>query len=215
MDRLSVGLQGDGGPGDLTDLPQRVREVEARVEAWWAKFSQDVFPLLVPRTKWQLQQPSLQAGAIVLVRYQQKFGKDRYRLGRVAEVRKDEDGLVRTAWVGLRNLRRAVREEGDVCRAGLVMNELPVQRLVLLLPPEEQPQEILAGLANFPKMPAAHVVLPGREHRLEGARNLVGPPGDSPERPLRRLAVAVPEQVEEMGDLPRPQRPRGRPRRGQ
>ena len=130
-------------------------------------------------------------------------------------MRKDEDGLVRTAWVGLRNLRRAVREEGDVCRAGLVMSELPVQRLVLLLPPEEQPQEVLAGLADFPKMPAAQVVLPGRVPRLEGARNPAVLPRDSPERPLRRIAVEVPEQVEEMGDLPRPQRPRGRPRRGQ
>ena len=177
------------------------------MEAWWAKFGQDVFPLLVPCTKWQLEQPSLEAGAIVLVKYEQKFGKDRFRLGRVAQVRRDEDGLVRTAWVGLRNLRRAIREEADVCRAGLTMMELPVQRLVLILPPEEQPQEILAGLANFPRMPAAQVVLPGAQPVQEG----VQPPQGQPRRP--RLLVQVPQQTEEMGDLPRPQRARGRPRR--
>ena len=145
-----------------------------------------------------------------MVKYQQKFGKDRFRLGRVVEVRRDEVGLVRTAWVGLRNLRRAIREEGDVCRAGLVMTELPVQRLVLILPPEEQPQEVLAGLANFPRMPAAQVVLPGNQ-AAQGAGQGQEEPRE--EQRLPRLTVQVPQETEEMGDLPRPQRARGRPRR--
>merc|ERR1711867_368702 len=142
-DRLSASSHLREPQGDLEDLPQRLREVESRVDGWWQKFSQDVFPLLVPRTRWQLQHPDLEAGSIVLVRYESKYGKDRFRLARVVDVRRDEDGRVRTAWVGLRNLHRAVREEVDVCRAGLTMMELPVQRLVLILPPEEQPQEIL------------------------------------------------------------------------
>ena len=91
-DRLSAGLRVQESPGDLTDLPQRIQEVESRVETWWLKFSHDVFPLLIPRTRWQLEQPSLEPGAVVLVRYESKYGKDRYRLGRVGEVRRDEEG---------------------------------------------------------------------------------------------------------------------------
>ena len=45
-DRLAVETgQGLEGLED-EELPQRVSEVEARVTAWWKKFSEDVFPLL-------------------------------------------------------------------------------------------------------------------------------------------------------------------------
>ena len=39
------------------ELPQRISEVESRVTAWWKKFAEDVFPLLVPRTAWKKEQP--------------------------------------------------------------------------------------------------------------------------------------------------------------
>merc|ERR1711867_183806 len=67
------------------ELPQRIAEVEARVDAWWNRFSQDIFPLLVPRSTWKQVHPELLPGAIVLVRYEVKFGKDRYRLARVVD----------------------------------------------------------------------------------------------------------------------------------
>ena len=172
------------------------------MDAWWKKFSQDVFPLLVPRTKWQLEHPNLEAGAIVLVRYESKYGKDRFRLARVVDVRRDEDGRVRTAWVGLRNLRRAVREEADVCREGLTMSELPIQRLVMILPPQEQPQEVLEGLRALPPMPGRNAQAPARQQP--------GQAGRVAQQPVR---VQVPDPAEEVLDLPRPQRPRGRPRR--
>ena len=127
--------------------------MEKRVEAWWRRFAEDVFPLLVPRSKWRIEVLALEPGSIVLIKYEAKFGRDRFRLGRVFDVRRDRDGLVRTAWVGQRALRRAVREPLDVCRAGLTMRELPVQRLIMILPPQEQPAEVLEGLAGFPPMP--------------------------------------------------------------
>ena len=114
--------------------------------------------------------------------------------------------------MGLRNLRRAVREEADVCRAGLIMSELPIQRLILILPPEEQPAEVLEGLKSFPKMPAAGVRLPGapRQEQQPGRGDLqlgeVAPP---------RVQVQLPDQPEVIVDAPRPQRARGRPRRAQ
>ena len=117
---------------------------------------------------------------------------------------------MRTAWVGMRNLRRAVREEADVCRVGLSMVEMPVQRLVLILPPEEQPPEILAKLAEFPKMPVGVPVrreVSPAEHRVDQQR-------PAPQ-PAPAVQVEVQQPAEEIQDLPRPQRARGRPRRGQ
>ena len=179
--------------------------MERRVEAWWLRFAVDVFPLLVPRTAWRREMPELCPGAIVLVRYEQKYGKDRFRLARVFEVRRDVDGLVRTAWVGVRALKRAIREPEDVCRAGLTPMELPVQRLVMVLPAEEQPQEVLAGLGGFPPMPRGQGLAPQAlvQLREEGPR-------DQPAQPLR---VEVGEPAEgEILDIPRalPQRERGR-----
>ena len=93
------------------------------------------------------------------------------------------------------------------------MTELPVQRLVLILPPEEQPQEVLAGLASFPRMPAARVVLPGGQPIQEAEQAQGEPRGEQGQPRMPRLMVQVPQQMVEMGDLPRPQRARGRPRR--
>ena len=204
-DRLTQGVRYAEVQGGEQELPKRIAEVEARVDAWWARFSQDVFPLLVPRSTWRQEEPELRAGSIVLVRYEAKFGKDRFRLGRVIDTRRDADGLVRTAWVGLRSLWRAVREPDDVCKAGLTMMELPIQRLVLILPPEEQPAELLQGLADFPPMPRGGVLRGLEEQRDARGRQVP-------------LVVQQDPPAEEIMDLPRPQReprPRGRPRRVQ
>ena len=219
-DRLSHRAVGGVLEGDLEDLPQRVREVEMRVDAWWKRFSQDVFPLLVPRSTWRQEQPELLPGSLVLVRYEAKFGKDRFRMGRVVDTRRDADGLVRTAWVGMRALRRAVREPADVCRAGLQMVELPVQRLILILPPDEQPAELLEGLALFPPMPgtrgqpaqAARPMVQQQDPEEQivdlPATGVLG--GEQPAQAIRPVVpqpgvqVQQPDPEEEIVDLPRP-----------
>ena len=129
----------------------------------------------------------------------------------MVDVRKDGDGLVRTAWVGMRSLRRAIREPLDVCRSGLTMIELPVQRLVLILTPGEQPPELLEGLKDLPPMPGLR----------RGGHQPVGELEVGNEQPGRQQPAPVvvehdPGAEEEIVDLPLPQRvprARGRPRR--
>ena len=137
--------------------------------------------------------PNLQVADIVLLKYSVKYGKDRFRLARILDVRADAHGVVRTVVIGIRNRRLAVREPPGTCRAGLVEMEAPVQRLILILPAQEQPEEIVRPL-------------------LERAGGRLEVPGAQGQRPVE---VQVQEEaLEEIQDVARP-RPRRSLRQGQ
>ena len=93
-----------------------------------------------------------------MVQYTAKFARDRYRLGRVLRIVDSRDGLVRTVRVGMRNQRRGAREALTENKAGLTEVELLVQRLVLILPGADQPQEIVDKLRDQPNVRATPVV---------------------------------------------------------
>ena len=76
---------------------------------------------------------------VVLIQYSSKSAPGTYRLGRVIQVELDEDNLVRTCVVKYRLVKPitgANRQSVD----DVVFKEIcvPVQRLVLILPVEEQ-----------------------------------------------------------------------------
>ena len=119
-------------------LAKRMQLTEKKIELWSSRFFKDVLPLLVPRRKWMTAFRNLSVGDIVLLGYESKYAKDRYRLARVLKVHPDKCGGVRTVTVGLRNRARAIGEQLEVCRAGLQEMIVPVQRLVLILPYSEQ-----------------------------------------------------------------------------
>ena len=78
----------------------------------------------------------LKVGDIVLLRTEKHFGKGNYRLARVLKLVPDTDSQVRTVVIGTRDRRG--RERADSCKKGLVESIMAVQRLVTLLPVEEQ-----------------------------------------------------------------------------
>ena len=148
-----------GGPGegfaeqermDEQDhrLARMVKGVEEKVKLWWTHFFHDVFPLLIPRRAMMERQANLQVGDIVLVRYVSKFGRDAFRLARIVRVHPDKHGAVRTVTVWLRNRAKAPRERAEACRQGVTELKTPVQRLVLILPAEDQPMEVLDKLRS-------------------------------------------------------------------
>ena len=139
-------LENEGQEVTEAGLARRVSAVELKLELWWKAFYGDVFPLLIPRQSMKVQHPNLQVADIVLLKYCVKFGKDRFRLARVLELREDAHGVVRTVLIGVRNRRAAAREPPGECKAGLTEMEAPVQRLVLVLPAQEQPEEITRSL---------------------------------------------------------------------
>ena len=132
-------------------LLPRVSNIEEKVRLWWKLYSHDVFPLLVPLRKWQLVGEVVDLGAIVMVQYTAKFARDRYRLARVMEIKKGRDGLVRSVLVGMRDQRKGAREPALQSRAGLSLLEMPVQRLIMILPGRYQPQHIVKEVERWMK----------------------------------------------------------------
>ena len=106
-------------------------------EKWWNKWIDVAFPLLAPRKKWNQEHRSVQEGDVVLLRYDSKVSKARYRLARVVQAHPDKCGVVRTVTIKLRP--RHIREKVLPYKAKQ-MTEFPVgvQRLVVIVPVEEQ-----------------------------------------------------------------------------
>ena len=91
----------------------------------------------------------IDVGAIVLLRYVARYGRDRFRLARVLELVQGRDGLVRTVVVGLRNQRRGAREPATENRAGLTVLRTAVQRLVMVLPGSDQPAQVVEDVKKW------------------------------------------------------------------
>ena len=106
-------------------------------ERWWQEWQNVAFPLLTPRRKWTVQHRNMQEGDVVLLKYDKKFSKAKYRLARVSSVFPDDKGTVRT--VAVRFRPRDVREDTlpYVAKTPTEMR-VGVQRLVVIQPVEEQ-----------------------------------------------------------------------------
>ena len=79
-------------------------------------------------------------GDIVLIEYKSKSFPGSYRLGRVKDVEVDpNDNLVRTCTVVYKLVKPSARNSRDIFK-DITSKEirLPVQRLILILPVEEQ-----------------------------------------------------------------------------
>ena len=76
---------------------------------------------------------------VVLIKYSSKSASGTYRLGRVMQVKLDEDNLDRTCVVKYR-LIKSITDANRQAVDDIVFKEIrvPVQRLVLIIPVEEQ-----------------------------------------------------------------------------
>ena len=94
----------------------------------------------MPTRKWIEKQRNIRPGDVVLIEYKSKTSPGCYRLGRVRDVEIDErDNLVRTCTV-IYKLIKPINESNRESVNDIVTKEIrvPVQRLVLILPIEEQ-----------------------------------------------------------------------------
>ena len=139
---LITGRTDSGPPSDYVDNddPQmRYTWIEELERAWWFQFKVQYFQSLVPTRKWIDAKRNIACGDVVLIEYKSKSMPGTYRLGKVLAVETDRDGLVRTCTV-LYKLVKPVTKDNNNTVADVVSKEVrvPVQRLVLILPIEEQ-----------------------------------------------------------------------------
>ena len=133
----------DAGPpsdcDEVVDPHIRKSFIHELEEAWWYQFKVQYFDSLIPTRKWLDAKRNMVVGDVVLIRYSSKSAPGTYRLGRVTDVELDNDNLVRTCTVKY-NLVKPIDATNRNSLAGVVRKEvrLPVQRLVLILPVEEQ-----------------------------------------------------------------------------
>ena len=92
------------GPYDTTkSITKRFCFLQNLVTEWWDSWYQAVLPSLVPSYKWLQRHRNVEVGDVCLIRY----GKDKratYQLGRVKEVKRGVDGLVRTVVLNYKRL---------------------------------------------------------------------------------------------------------------
>ena len=139
---LITGRSGSGPPVEYTEVqdPQQCCSFLDELEqAWWYQYKVQYFHSLLPTRKWLNAKRNLEIGDVVLIQYSSKAAPGTYRLGRVTQVEVDSDALVRTCTV-MYKLVKPVDEKNKDTVSDVVTKKVrvPVQRLVLILPVNEQ-----------------------------------------------------------------------------
>lgn len=100
---------------------KRWRRVQYLTGLFWSRWKREYVQLLQPRKKWNLPQRNMQVGDIVML-VDELLPRSQWCLGRICEVKKGADDLVRSV---------VVRSKSSNFRR-------PVNKCVLILPVEEQ-----------------------------------------------------------------------------
>ena len=113
----------------------RFEFIQKLVTEFWKRWSTFYLPDLVIESKWHTQMRNSQVGDIVLLK-DNNLLRGQWKLARVSEIIPSADGLVRTVKVMYKNLN----DESGKSYKGASETEVirSVQRLVMLLPVEEQ-----------------------------------------------------------------------------
>ena len=126
-------LPDDSGITEQLPVSARYRIVHHVTSQFWKRWSEQVSPSLVIRQKWHKKTRNVSVGDLVMVCDRSPL-KAKYKIGVVDEVSVSRDGSVRSA-----TIRYAI-VKNDHSR--LIRISRSVQRLVLLLPIEEQHDQL-------------------------------------------------------------------------
>lgn len=140
---------GDFKTFDFTSYPyKRLREMQGQVNRFWRSWSQLAGPNLFVRSKWHASQRNVSVGDIVWLCDQNAL-RGQFKLGRVISVNPDSRGVVRDVNVRIvssccvpemRPVKSASKHSASRLQKDFQSTVLhrDVQRLVVLLPVEEQ-----------------------------------------------------------------------------
>ena len=140
VNQLLLGRTSSAPPSETVTTPgnprDRKRYLENLTQVWWNLWKEQVFPLLLPYSKFEDTQRhrNLQVGDICLIKYETKVAAT-YRLCKIVRVFLSDGGVVRTVEVLLGNGKATKKAQ-----PGKLLTTA-VQRLVLLVPVKEGPEE--------------------------------------------------------------------------
>ena len=133
MGRSINKLPDDQEISESLGVTARYRLINHITTVFWQRWSAEVSPSLIVRQKWHVASRNLQKGDVVMIAESSKL-KSKYKLGIVDEVKVSRDNIVRSAIIRYNNIQKTNNE----LRARPVCVTRSVQRLVLILPVEEQ-----------------------------------------------------------------------------
>ena len=134
MGRSINKLPDDVEVADNLPMASRYRLVAHVTSVFWQRWSAEVSPSLIVRQKWHVKTRNLQKGDVVMIAEPSKL-KAKYKLGIVDEVKASRDAVVRSVVIRYNNIRIG---SDNAPRAFPVRVTRSVQRLILILPVEEQ-----------------------------------------------------------------------------
>ena len=102
---------------------QRYRRAQYLAQQFWVRWRNEYLHTLTQRHKWKARKSCITVGDVVLIRDKQA-ARNHWPLGRVSDVRRSKDGLVRSVTV-----RTASRSADSV-----KFYDRPISELVLLVP---------------------------------------------------------------------------------
>ena len=118
--------------------------METVARAFYRAMIKETLQEMVARRKWRWLERNMQIGDACFLAYKSKFSCPWFRHCRVVEVHPDLQGTVRTVTVCFRPRQgKALRAGTSYPRLPLEIMVVPVQRLIVILPREDQEGEAL------------------------------------------------------------------------
>ncbi|KAJ8364861.1 hypothetical protein SKAU_G00136920 [Synaphobranchus kaupii] len=113
---------------------RRWRRVQYLSEQFWCRWRKEYLASITLRQRWHAPRRNVQVGDIVIVK--EDVPHNEWKLARVLDVCKDDDGLVRKATIQIGE--RKLSKEGERLSKPSVI-ERPIQKLVILVESSEKP----------------------------------------------------------------------------
>ena len=123
-------FEGDANPR------RRFYFVQGIINAFWNRWTRDFFPSLLIKQKWHTCKRDVKVGDIVLIQDSNQV-RGKWKLGRVVTANPGRDGKVRKVEIQYKN--PVLNEKVQIYKGrGYVTVERPVQRLVVIVPVDEE-----------------------------------------------------------------------------
>ena len=117
------------GPfAEKSSVRQRLQFIQEIVNNFWKRWSREVFPSLVVEPKWHTEKRNAMPGDVVMIQDSNTV-RGEWKLGMITKILESKDGRVRNVEVRYKNGKTDIKVKR------------PVQRLIVMVPAEEQPAE--------------------------------------------------------------------------